>query len=142
MSNSACACAFDRLVGLGALKGVYYTQVMKLTRKTYTSRTEKIVDFVIGFVGWFILTALSGLISLVAITPSGAITNIPTYIWLFALITGAGPCIVYPAWVVILAVLFRWRQWLALGGATAFALALVAVGAIGLAAGQILEGWE
>jgi hypothetical protein len=121
---------------------VDYTQIMKLNPKTHTSRAEKIVDFSIGFAGWFLLTALSGLIGLSTIPPSGTATGDLIFIGWLTLVTGAGPCIVYPAWVVILAILFRWRRWLALGGATAFLLALVTVSVIGLAASQILKGWE
>ena len=31
---------------------------MKLERKVYTTRNEKVLDFVLGFVGWFVVNGL------------------------------------------------------------------------------------
>jgi hypothetical protein len=36
---------------------------MRNRQKDYTTRREKVVDFIIGFVGWFILNGLMGLAS-------------------------------------------------------------------------------
>lgn len=116
---------------------------MKLTRKTYTSRSEKITDFVMGFVGWFLLNTLSGLISLVLFSdwPGAGRTAWEHLLDVLPLLpfSGAGACLIYPAWMVALAVVFWWRRWLALGGATAFGLTF---GYLAFASNQILSGWQ
>ena len=33
---------------------------LKITRKTYTTRRDKVVDFAVGFLGWFLLTGILG----------------------------------------------------------------------------------
>jgi hypothetical protein len=119
---------------------------MKLTRKTYTSRSEKITDFVMGFVGWLLLNTLSGLISLVPLlgwpgAGRSAWASDQPLLGVLPLLplVGADACLVYPAWVVTLAVVFRWRRWLALGGATAFGLTF---GYLAFAFNQIMSGWQ
>ena len=41
---------------------------MKLTRKIYTTRNEKILDFVIGFVGWYLINGLMYACSIVIVS--------------------------------------------------------------------------
>jgi hypothetical protein len=112
---------------------------MRLAPKEYASRNEKIIDFSIGFLGWFIFNALAfGGAHLVASffvrdVPSGPIGASPYFgQWLFVV----GCAYAFPP-LFNLAFLIRFvrsRYWIALGGLAAFGLALLAVVCIGTAA--------
>ena len=89
---------------------------MKLIRKTYTTRPEKTIDFIVGLVGWFVIhTLYYGLIYFVG-DQMGIYEELLT------------PCLCLPLPVTILALILlsRTRYWIASG-----ALSAVAVNAIG-----------
>ena len=103
---------------------------MKLTRHTYTSRNEKVVDLIIGFVGWFLLNGLlAGLIgaaiyglSTLPSSPSGASDQ--------ALLGLVGLAINCLPWLINLGLLIYFgltRYWIALGALAAFGALIVLV---------------
>ena len=96
---------------------------MRLTRKVYTTRNEKILDFVIGFIGWFMVNGLmyACSVSIISNLDSGSDT---LQIGLLAL-----PLVIN---IVGLILLSTTRRWIALGALAAFALLLVGVLLIGL----------
>lgn len=98
---------------------------MRLTRKVYTTRNEKILDFVIGFIGWFMVNGLmyACSVSIISNLDSGSDT---LQIVLLAL-----PLVIN---IVALILLSMTRRWIALGALAAFALLLVGVLLIGLLA--------
>jgi hypothetical protein len=99
---------------------------MKLERKVYTTRQEKVLDFVIGFVGWFLVNGLlygCSFVILQGLDSSGAPESIP------ALLLGLIPLIVNIGALIFFAFA---RRWIALGILAAFALVLVGVLLLGL----------
>ena len=98
---------------------------MKLIRKTYTTRPEKTIDFIVGFVGWFVIQSLyHGLTNFISeqMGESG-IMLMPCF------------CLPLPITFIALILLSRTRYWIASG-----ALSAVAVNAIGLILVNSSEG--
>ncbi len=89
---------------------------MKLIRKTYTTRPEKTIDFIVGFVGWFVIHSLYYGLTYFVGDQMGIYGELLT------------PCLCLPPPVTILALILlsRTRYWIASG-----ALSAVAVNAIG-----------
>ena len=90
---------------------------MKLIRKTYTTRPEKSIDFIVGFVGWFVIhTLYYGLTYFISeqMGESG-IMLMPCF------------CLPLPITIIALILLSLTRYWIASG-----ALSAIAVNAIGL----------
>jgi len=96
---------------------------MKLTRKIYTTRNEKILDFVIGFVGWCLINGLMYACSFMFLTYVSVEQDAQAIALLVV------PLIVN---VIGLILLGMTRRWIALGALAAFALLLVGVLLIGL----------
>ncbi len=96
---------------------------MKLTRKIYATRNEKILDFVIGFVGWCLINGLMYACSLTFLTYVGVQEDSLSIALL-----------VVPLIVNIIALIFlgMTRRWIALGALAAFALLLLGTLVIGL----------
>jgi hypothetical protein len=98
---------------------------MKLTPRIYTNRNEKILDFVIGFVGWFLINGLLygcsiAILQVMAFETSDSIV---------VLLLGVLPLLINIAALIFFAFT---RRWIALGALAAFALVLVGVLLIGL----------
>jgi hypothetical protein len=98
---------------------------MKLTRKVYENRNQKVLDFVIGFVGWFLINGLLYTCSLLLL--SNGTFDIEQEIWPIVLL--ALPLVLNIAALIFLAFT---RRWIALGALAAFALTLVGGLLIGL----------
>lgn len=98
---------------------------MNFTRKEYTTRNQKILDFVIGFLGWFLLNGLMYTCSVVLL---GQLDTSGDSSWL-SLALLALPLVLN---VVLLIVLGRLRRWIALGALAAFASTLVMVLILGI----------
>jgi hypothetical protein len=98
---------------------------MKLTRKVYTTRNEKIIDFVIGFVGWFLVNGLLYGCSIVILQARPFETS-DSFV---ALLLGVLPLLINIGALILLAFM---RRWIALGALAAFALALLGALLIGL----------
>jgi hypothetical protein len=96
---------------------------MKLTRKIYATRNEKILDFVIGFVGWYFINGLMYACSFMFLT---YVSVQEDSISLALLVV---PLIVN---IISLIVLGMTRRWIALGALVAFALLLLGALVIGL----------
>ena len=96
---------------------------MKLTRKIYATRNQKILDFVIGFVGWCLINGLMYACSFTFLT------YIDTQQDSIAIALLIVPLIVN---VVALILLGMTRRWIALGALAAFALLLLGTLVIGL----------
>jgi hypothetical protein len=99
---------------------------MKLERKVYTTRNEKVLDFVLGFAGWFLINGLLYGCSILILQrmPSG--TSDDTII---ALLLGLLPLLLNIAALILFAFT---RRWIALGLLAAFALVLIGVLLLGL----------
>ena len=98
---------------------------MKLERKVYTTRNERVIDFVLGFFGWFLVNGLlygCSILILQAVDSSTS-DSIP------ALLLGLIPLLINIAALIFFAFT---RRWIALGILAAFALVLVGVLLIGL----------
>ena len=98
---------------------------MKLERKIYTTRNEKVLDFVLGFVGWFLINGLLYgcsilILQRMSFDASGSIV---------AVLLGLLPLLVNIAALIFFAFT---RRWIALGMLAAFALVLVGVLLFGL----------
>ncbi len=104
---------------------------MNLTRKTYTTRREKTIDFVLGFVGWFVLNALLigigwlvavGLGALLSQTQSpDSTTAIEPLLGVLAVVINCLP------WLINIGLLIYFgltRYWIALGALAAFGAVL------------------
>src|SRR5690242_11101395 len=98
---------------------------MRLERKVYTTRKEKVIDFVLGFFGWFLVNGLLYGGSILILQAVGSNTSDST----LALLLGLIPLLVNIAALIFFAFT---RRWIALGILAAFALMLVAVLLIGI----------
>ena len=98
---------------------------MKLERKVYTTRNEKVIDFVLGFVGWFLINGLlyGCSIAILQALDSGSPDSIPV------LLLGVLPLLINIGALIFFAFA---RRWVALGILAAFALVLVGVLLLGL----------
>lgn len=101
---------------------------MNLTRKVYETRNEKVIDFLIGFFGWFILNAIfygfqaffaGGVIGL------GEATNLSQD--MINILTWIIGCLPFLINIGLLIFLGLTRYWIALGGLAAFAAILLLV---------------
>ncbi|MGH2522153.1 MAG: hypothetical protein ACRDH2_06585 [Anaerolineales bacterium] len=103
---------------------------MNLTRKTYLTRNEKIIDFVIGFVGWFVVNSvLGGIVGvglglLGSLTANSADPTLQNIVGVVSLALNCIPLIINLGALVYFALT---RYWIALGALAAFGLVLVAV---------------
>jgi hypothetical protein len=98
---------------------------MKLESKVYTTRNEKVIDFVLGFVGWFLVNGLlyGCSIAVLQAMASGTPDSIPV------LLLGLLPLLINIGALIFFAFT---RRWIALGILAAFALVLVGVLLLGL----------
>ena len=98
---------------------------MKLERKVYTTRNEKVLDFVIGFAGWFFVNGLlyGCSIAILQAIDSSSSQSIPV------LLLGLLPLLINIGALILFAFT---RRWIALGILAAFALVLVGVLLLGL----------
>ena len=98
---------------------------MKLERKVYTTRNEKVIDFVLGFVGWFLVNGLlyGCSIAILQAIDSSSSQSIPV------LLLGLLPLLINIGALISFAFT---RRWVALGILSAFALVLVGVLLLGL----------
>jgi hypothetical protein len=105
---------------------------MKRQRKEYLTRREKTVDFLIGFIGWFILNGLwwgglslaSWLLLQFSDTPAG--TDLTQFLESIGEVATA-VLLILPL-ILNLALLIRFaftRYWIAIGAASAFASLLL-----------------
>ena len=92
---------------------------MPLTRKVYTARNEKIIDFAIGFVGWFIV---NGLLYTCLIWLYSDLPTADSQGYIAALVLLALPLLINIGALVLLAFT---RRWIALGALAAFGLLLL-----------------
>jgi hypothetical protein len=99
---------------------------MRLTRKTYTTRREKVIDFVIGFFGWFIVNGVLYACS-IAVLSQFASESIPEPLPVLFLV--ALPLLINIAALILLGLT---RRWIALGALAAFALLLIGTLLLGL----------
>jgi hypothetical protein len=92
---------------------------MPLTRKVYATRNEKIIDFAIGFVGWFIINGVlyACLVSLYSRLPTADSQGSVAALMLLAL-----PLLINIGLLVLLAFM---RRWIAFGALAAFGLLLL-----------------
>ena len=99
---------------------------MRLTRKVYTTRNEKIIDFAIGFVGWFLINGVlyTCLIALYSRLPTQDSQGSIAALMLLAL-----PLLINIGMLVLLAFT---RRWIALGALVAFGLLLLGALVLGL----------
>ena len=100
---------------------------MKFTRKEYTTRNEKILDFVIGFLGWYLL---NGLLYACLIFGLGQLdSSVAGSDNIGGLALLALPLLLN---IGALVGLGMWRRWIALGALGAFAAALLMVLLLGI----------
>jgi len=98
---------------------------MKLERKVYATRSEKVLDFVLGFAGWFLVNGLLYGCSLYILQAM----PFNSYDSPLALLLGLLPLLLNIAALIFFAFT---RRWIALGILAAFALVLVGVLLLGL----------
>ena len=92
---------------------------MRLTRKVYTTRNEKIIDFAIGFVGWFLI---NGVLYACLIWLYSSIPNADSQGGIATLMLLALPLLINIGLLVLLAFT---RRWIAFGALAAFGLLLL-----------------
>ena len=98
---------------------------MNVTRKIYTTRREKVIDFVVGFLGWFFINGLlyTLLVALMSQFPTDAQDSIAVVL-----------LIALPFLINIGAMIYFGftRRWIALGALAAFAAVLLLALLLGL----------
>ncbi|HNP71996.1 MAG TPA: hypothetical protein PLO33_14960 [Kouleothrix sp.] len=97
---------------------------MNFTPKQYATRNEKIVDFVLGFLGWYLVNGLLYTCSVMLLGQTNGDN------WLVLTLLGL-PLVLNIAALIVLA---RLRRWIALGALAAFAAMLVLVLILGILA--------
>lgn len=101
--------------------------------KVYATRGEKVRDFLIGFVGWFLLNVLFGLLASLPITlTSGAPVSEP----LDSILGGLSVALYCLPWIVNLGLIVLFlvrRRWIAFGMLGAFGAVLLCVIIAGVA---------
>ncbi|MBI1877616.1 MAG: hypothetical protein HYR94_05195 [Chloroflexi bacterium] len=114
---------------------------MNLTRKTYTTRNEKTVDFLLGFGGWFVLNiALTGIgygliLLLATINPDWYYSDAYTsFISLLSFVASCLPFVINIGAILYFALT---RYWIALGALAAFAASLLLAICLGTVIGVI-----
>ena len=101
---------------------------MNLTRKTYATRSEKVIDFVIGFVGFFVLNGVIGggaqLVIILLNNASIAVNDstIQSMVGVIGLALGCLPFILNIGLIIFFAFT---RYWIALGALGALAVSLI-----------------
>ena len=102
---------------------------MKLQRKIYATRNEKIKDFLIGFFGWFILNVLVGVALTVALTGASSFiitaagnTSMGDVFTVFSVLLN---CIPFVLNIAALLFFVFTRHWIALGMLGAFGASLL-----------------
>lgn len=98
---------------------------MNFRPKEYATRNQKILDFAIGFLGWFLL---NGLLYTCSVLLLGQLDTSGDNSWL-GLALLALPLVLNIALLIVLA---RLRRWIALGALAAFASTLVMVLILGI----------
>ncbi|MEK7328450.1 MAG: hypothetical protein AAB217_24660 [Chloroflexota bacterium] len=112
---------------------------MNLTRKTYSTRSEKTVDFIIGFIGWFVLNSalggvsylVSNLLIMLPLDVNRALSPVLPYVSL------ALACIPFLVNVGLIILFAFTRYWIALGALAAFAAVLVVIICLALIWGAV-----
>ncbi len=112
---------------------------MNLTRKTYSTRNEKTIDFIVGFVGFFVLNGVVGgagsvIFSLLSATPLAFDENFQTLLGFLSLALTCLPLLVNLGLIIFFAFT---RYWIALGALAAFAAVLVVIICIALIWGAV-----
>jgi len=113
-----------------------------MQRKTYETRSEKTVDFLIGFVGWFILNVIFwGLAVLITSLTTGlfpldytnpdAINSYTTIQNVLTIVLGCLPLLINIGLIIFFA--FR-RKWIAFGMLSAFGGLLIITICLGIIA--------
>src|SRR5262245_61978666 len=106
---------------------------MNQTGKVYTTRNEKVVDFVIGFIGWFLANGLmyTLLVQLLGLAEPDTQSSLVVLVLL-----------VLPLVVNIAAMIFFGfrRRWIALGALAAFGALLALVVVLGVLAAAFCFG--
>ena len=103
---------------------------MNLTRKTYTTTNEKALDFILGFIGWFVLNGVMGGLgqiaasALLAILSSVGADSLPVENIAGLMAVGLG-CLTLLVNVGLVIYFALTRYWIALGALTAFAASLI-----------------
>ena len=106
---------------------------MNFTRKIYATRSEKTIDFLIGFFGWFILNAiLSAALYALSFLPValGTYSDGSNYNQLQSLLSVVGlicNALIFFGNIGLLIYFGLTRYWIALGALSAFAAVLVLV---------------
>jgi hypothetical protein len=98
---------------------------MNLSRKIYTTRREKVVDFVIGFIGWFFINGVlyALLVAIISQLPTDAQDSIA------ASLLGALPLLINIGALIYFGFT---RRWIALGALAAFGAVLLLALLLGL----------
>ena len=112
-------------------------QAMKLVRKTYTTRREKVVDFVIGIVGWIVINAImAGMMWALQWANSALYERGLTPI-LLNFVSPFIACLPIIVNIVSLILLGLTRYWTALGALAAFAALQLLVICLGVIVGVV-----
>ena len=114
---------------------------MNFTRKTYATRNEKVIDFLIDFFGWFLLNGVVGgvaqlLVALLSNVFASVDSNssVQSLVGLVGLALWCIPLVVNLGLIIFFAFT---HYWIALGALAAFAAALVVVICIALIWGAV-----
>ena len=102
---------------------------MNLTRKTYITRNEKTIDFIVGFFGWFVMNGLLAMMSWALTVGLSALFPQPfddsgatqTLLGVLAVVISCLP------WLINIGLLIYFgltRYWIALGALAAFGTVL------------------
>lgn len=105
---------------------------MRLSRRVYATRSQKTLDFALGFLGWFVVNGLIGVLVTFGLAgaalTSGALDGggggVPDAV--LAALGFAALCVPLLLNLAALALLAFRRYWMALGALAALTLALVA----------------
>ena len=110
---------------------------MKFTRKTYTTRREKVIDFVIGVVGWIVLNVILWGVAFALQAAGTSLVAQGLDPMIFNPLSTGVTCVPLVINLVALIVLGLTRYWIALGALAAFAaLQLLAI-CLGVIVGTI-----
>ncbi len=101
---------------------------MNLQRKVYETKNEKVIDFLIGFFGWFIINTLLGILQIGILAGLSATfegtANGEQIIGMIGLVISCIPLILNIGVIIYFAFT---RYWIALGALLAFAFSLLLV---------------
>jgi hypothetical protein len=96
-----------------------------MQRKVYTTRNEKVIDFVIGFLGWFLVNGMLYVLLVLILQQLPSDTQGSS----IAVLLGALPLLINIGALILFGFV---RRWIAFGALAAFALSLVTILVIGL----------